>query len=306
MSLGPRHGPITVGQIDEALAESPGYDLIVFAGFAATAEAQQYLAPGKRGPGQRRAARSERRPPARRPAEEHQGVADLPSLRGARGEGSPRTGRRGDDRAPRHGQLRRGDRRGDLAQPGRDRRLVPRPRLRRVGLPRQPGVLHAVERLGGAGQGAQGHDRSGGRGVDALVHVAAVPARSVEEGRDPRRRRRRPDQRSDPRRSGSAMAKAATAEAQVGQVTDQNPIINDPHRGADAPLALRRRRAGDPRGSAGRGLHPADGQGRPAADHRRARDARAGQPHPRSRARVAGGRLSRARRRSPRRFRALV
>ena len=49
VSLGPRHGPITVGQIDEALAESPGYDLIVFAGFAATAEAQQYLAPGKRG-----------------------------------------------------------------------------------------------------------------------------------------------------------------------------------------------------------------------------------------------------------------
>lgn len=49
VSLGPRHGPITVAQIDEALAESPGYDLIVFAGFAATAEAQQYLAPGRRG-----------------------------------------------------------------------------------------------------------------------------------------------------------------------------------------------------------------------------------------------------------------
>ena len=49
VSLGPRHGPITVGQVDEALAESPGYDLIVFAGFAATAEAQEYLAPGRRG-----------------------------------------------------------------------------------------------------------------------------------------------------------------------------------------------------------------------------------------------------------------
>ncbi len=49
VSLGPRHGPITVAQVDEALAESPGYDLIVFAGFAVTAEAQQYLAPGKRG-----------------------------------------------------------------------------------------------------------------------------------------------------------------------------------------------------------------------------------------------------------------
>jgi adenine-specific DNA-methyltransferase len=49
VSLGPRHGPITVAQIDEALAEAPGYGLIVFAGFAATAEAQQYLAPGRRG-----------------------------------------------------------------------------------------------------------------------------------------------------------------------------------------------------------------------------------------------------------------
>jgi adenine-specific DNA-methyltransferase len=49
VSVGPRHGPITVVQVDDALAESPGYDLIVFAGFMATAEAQQYLAPGKRG-----------------------------------------------------------------------------------------------------------------------------------------------------------------------------------------------------------------------------------------------------------------
>jgi adenine-specific DNA-methyltransferase len=49
VSLGPRHGPITVAQVDEALSESPGYELMVFAGFAATAEAQEYLAPGKRG-----------------------------------------------------------------------------------------------------------------------------------------------------------------------------------------------------------------------------------------------------------------
>ena len=49
VSIGPRHGPITVAQIDEALAEAPGYRLIVFAGFAATAEAQEYLAPGRRG-----------------------------------------------------------------------------------------------------------------------------------------------------------------------------------------------------------------------------------------------------------------
>lgn len=49
VSLGPRHGPVTVAQVDEALAESPGYRLIVFVGFAATAEAQEYLAPGRRG-----------------------------------------------------------------------------------------------------------------------------------------------------------------------------------------------------------------------------------------------------------------
>lgn len=49
VSLGPRHGPLTPIQVDEALAEAPGYSLIVFVGFAATAEAQEYLAPGKRG-----------------------------------------------------------------------------------------------------------------------------------------------------------------------------------------------------------------------------------------------------------------
>lgn len=49
VSLGPRHGPITVAQVDEALHEAPGYRLLVFAGFAATSEAQDYLAPGRRG-----------------------------------------------------------------------------------------------------------------------------------------------------------------------------------------------------------------------------------------------------------------
>ena len=49
VSLGPRHGAITVAQVDEALDEAPGYDLVVFAGFAAQAEAQEYLRPGKRG-----------------------------------------------------------------------------------------------------------------------------------------------------------------------------------------------------------------------------------------------------------------
>ena len=36
-------------QIDEALHEAYGYDLVVFAGFAATAEAQEYVAGGKLG-----------------------------------------------------------------------------------------------------------------------------------------------------------------------------------------------------------------------------------------------------------------
>jgi adenine-specific DNA-methyltransferase len=49
VSIGPRFGPITVQQIDEALHEAYGYDLVVFAGYAATAEAQQYVAKGKLG-----------------------------------------------------------------------------------------------------------------------------------------------------------------------------------------------------------------------------------------------------------------
>ncbi len=49
VSIGPRFGPITVRQIDEALHDAYGYDLVVFAGFAATAEAQQYVAGGKVG-----------------------------------------------------------------------------------------------------------------------------------------------------------------------------------------------------------------------------------------------------------------
>lgn len=49
VSLGPRFGPVTVSQIDEALHDAYGYDLVVFAGFAANAEAQDYLAKGKIG-----------------------------------------------------------------------------------------------------------------------------------------------------------------------------------------------------------------------------------------------------------------
>ena len=49
VSVGPRYGPITVAQVDEALHDAYGYDLVVFAGFAATAEAQSFLAPGRAG-----------------------------------------------------------------------------------------------------------------------------------------------------------------------------------------------------------------------------------------------------------------
>jgi adenine-specific DNA-methyltransferase len=49
VSLGPRFGPVTVAQVDEALHDAYGYDLVVFAGFGANAEAQDYLAKGKVG-----------------------------------------------------------------------------------------------------------------------------------------------------------------------------------------------------------------------------------------------------------------
>lgn len=49
VSIGPRFGPITVNQIDEALHDAYGYDLVVFAAYAATAEAQEYVAGGKVG-----------------------------------------------------------------------------------------------------------------------------------------------------------------------------------------------------------------------------------------------------------------
>ena len=49
VSIGPRFGSITSGQVDEALGEAYGYDLVVFVGFAAHAEAQAMLAKGRRG-----------------------------------------------------------------------------------------------------------------------------------------------------------------------------------------------------------------------------------------------------------------
>ena len=159
MSLGPATARSRLRQVDEALAESPGYDLIVFAGFAVTAEAQQYLAPGKRG----------RINVALVEANADLLLGDLLKNTKAsqtfrlfaapeakvhhNGDGEVRIELLGMD------AFDAATGRGDLPQPGRDRRLVPRSRLRRIGLPRQPGVLHANGRLGGARQGAQGHHR---------------------------------------------------------------------------------------------------------------------------------------------------
>jgi adenine-specific DNA-methyltransferase len=47
--VGPRYGPITRQQVDDALDEAYGFDLVIFAGFTATAEVQTFLAPGRRG-----------------------------------------------------------------------------------------------------------------------------------------------------------------------------------------------------------------------------------------------------------------
>ena len=49
VSLGPRFGTITPTQVDEALADAYGYELVVFAGFAAHAETQALLEDGRRG-----------------------------------------------------------------------------------------------------------------------------------------------------------------------------------------------------------------------------------------------------------------
>jgi adenine-specific DNA-methyltransferase len=49
VSIGPRYGPITRGQIDDALDNAYGYELVVFAGFTATAEVQSFLGKGKAG-----------------------------------------------------------------------------------------------------------------------------------------------------------------------------------------------------------------------------------------------------------------
>lgn len=49
VSLGPKFGAITMSQVSDALREAIGFDLVVFAGFAVTADAQGKLGTGKIG-----------------------------------------------------------------------------------------------------------------------------------------------------------------------------------------------------------------------------------------------------------------
>jgi hypothetical protein len=49
VSLGPQFGATTMAQVSDTLRSSIGFDLVVFAGFAVEAEAQERLATGKVG-----------------------------------------------------------------------------------------------------------------------------------------------------------------------------------------------------------------------------------------------------------------
>ena len=49
VALGPKFGAITMAQVSDALREAIGFDLVVFAGFAVSADAQDRLAAGKVG-----------------------------------------------------------------------------------------------------------------------------------------------------------------------------------------------------------------------------------------------------------------
>jgi adenine-specific DNA-methyltransferase len=49
LSIGPRYGPITRGQVDDTLDNAYGYELVVFAGFTATPEVQSFLGKGRAG-----------------------------------------------------------------------------------------------------------------------------------------------------------------------------------------------------------------------------------------------------------------
>jgi len=49
VALGPKFGAVTMGQVSDAIREAIGFDLVVFAGFAVSADAQEKLATGKFG-----------------------------------------------------------------------------------------------------------------------------------------------------------------------------------------------------------------------------------------------------------------
>jgi adenine-specific DNA-methyltransferase len=49
VALGPKFGAVTMAQVSDALREAVGFDLVVFAGFAVSADAQERLAKGKVG-----------------------------------------------------------------------------------------------------------------------------------------------------------------------------------------------------------------------------------------------------------------
>lgn len=49
VALGPKFGAVTMGQVSDAIREAIGFDLVVFAGFAVSADAQEKLATGKVG-----------------------------------------------------------------------------------------------------------------------------------------------------------------------------------------------------------------------------------------------------------------
>jgi DNA helicase II / ATP-dependent DNA helicase PcrA len=70
-----------------------------------------------------------------------------------------------------------------------------RPRLRRRGLPREPGVLPQDERLGVAGPSAQGDARRGSAGQAGRVPVQPLHPGRAPKGGGARDRRQRPDKR---------------------------------------------------------------------------------------------------------------
>ena len=148
-------GPISRGQVDDALDNAYGYELVVFAGFTATAEVQSFLGKGKAG----------RYKVVLLEANADLLVADL--LKNTKASQTFRLFAAPDVAAHNHPDggvyvefeewtcttLARARR---PPAPQRHRCLVPGPRLRRRGLPREPGVPPQDEGLGGAGPGLKG------------------------------------------------------------------------------------------------------------------------------------------------------